>query len=73
MRSREAEKRRRIPAVDLALKGLEEWREAALVETKEGSSGKVQHGKVWRVWEIIFMWRSCVQACCKSVCAGNLG
>lgn len=35
---------RRIPAVDLALKGLEGWVEAALVESY---GGKGQNGRVW--------------------------
>lgn len=37
---------KRIPAVDLALKGLEGWLEAALVEMKS-YRGKVQSGRVW--------------------------
>lgn len=39
----EQEKReRRIPAVDLALKGFEGWVEAVLVEMEEGNRGKVR-------------------------------
>lgn len=40
------EEERRIPAVDLVLKGLEGWLEAGLVEMEEGKRGKLQSGKV---------------------------
>lgn len=38
---------KRIPAVDLALKCLEGWLEAALVEMEKSYRGKVQSGRVW--------------------------
>lgn len=32
------------------------------LKMEEGNRGKVQTGKVWRVWETVPMWRSCVCA-----------
>lgn len=55
-------RKQRILAVDLALKGLKGWVEAGLVEL-EDSRGRVQRGKVWRVWKIVSMWRSYVCMC----------
>lgn len=66
------EKRKQgILAVDLALKGLEGWVEAGLVEM-EGNRGKMQSGKVWRVWEIVSMWRSYVYMCSLQECVQEI-
>lgn len=67
-----AEKRKqKILAVDLALKGLEGWVEAGLVEM-EDNRGEVQSGKVWRVWEIVSMWRSFVCMCSLQECVQGI-
>lgn len=56
--------------MDLALKDLEGWVEAVLVEMEKSYRGKVQSGSILRVWKIVFMWGLCVCAHCKCVCRG---